>query len=80
MSPGHHRGLIGIAGNADEADGLVFTDRHGTPLTAAALSATPTRPPPSPAQPYEHPLGERLDRRAITFREPRAHAPPGDAA
>lgn len=36
----HHQGEIGITGNADEPDGLIFTNRHGRPMTAAPRIST----------------------------------------
>ena len=66
----HHRGLLGISGNADDPDGLVFTDPAGRVIDPAARPAIPTGPPPAPAAPYEHPLGERLQRWAVVFPDP----------
>ena len=57
----HHHGQLGITGDADQPDGLTFTDRHGRPLPGA--------PPPTPPHPghritvtgrWQHPTGERL--------------------
>ena len=67
----HHRGLLGISGNADDPDGLTFTDGHGQVIDPATRPIKPTGPPPhSPVKPYEHPLGERLQRWAILFPDP----------
>ena len=70
----HHQGRLGITGNADLTTGtpgaVVFTDIRGSPLKPAADPAAPMSPPPEPAGRYVHPLGERLDRRAIHFNEP----------
>jgi hypothetical protein len=67
----HHQGKLGITGNADDPDGLTFTDAHGQPIDPATRPIKPTGPPPaSPVKPYEHPLGERLQRRAILFPDP----------
>ncbi len=66
----HHQGLLGITGNADEPNGLTFTDRHGRVIDPASRPTPPTRPPPAPSQPYEHPTGERLDHWAIVFPDP----------
>ena len=66
----HHLGLLGISGNADDPDGLVFTDPAGRVIDPAARPAIPTGPPPAPAKPYEHPLGERLQRWAVVFPDP----------
>ena len=38
----HHRGILGIAGNADEVDGVVFTDRHGRVLDDHPKPTPPT--------------------------------------
>lgn len=59
----HHRGLLGIAGNADQTDGLVFSDRHGRPLGNHATPAVPVAPAPEPELGYRHPTGERLQMR-----------------
>jgi len=40
----HHRGLLGISGNADDPDGLEFTDHAGRRLTGCGRPA----PPPAP--------------------------------
>jgi hypothetical protein len=66
----HHRGHLGIAGNADDPDGLTFTDRHGRVIDPAAHPIRPTGPPPAPAKPYEHPTGERLQRWAVVYPDP----------
>jgi hypothetical protein len=63
----HHKGLLGIEGDADAPDGLTFTNRYGTTLHAAAKPLPPSGLPPPPAQPYQHPLGEPLQRRWISF-------------
>jgi hypothetical protein len=72
----HHQGHLGIAGNADDAHGLTFTNARGEPLTGAAHPIKPSEPPP-PAAPYEHPSGERLQRWAVLFPDP---PPAGHAA
>jgi HNH endonuclease len=71
----HHKGLLGISGNADEPDGLTFTDAHGRVIDPAAHPVKPTGPPPAPARPYEHPLGERLSRRWLFFPDPPKSTP-----
>jgi hypothetical protein len=53
----HHRGVITIAGPADE---LIVTDSTGQPLTGASLAHPPTQPPPA-VPPYPGPTGERAD-------------------
>jgi hypothetical protein len=59
----HHRGHIGIAGNADTQGTVVFTDARGTPLPTTNRPRPPVRCPDPPDQPYESPCGERLDHR-----------------
>jgi hypothetical protein len=76
----HHQGEIGITGNADEPDGLIFTDRHGRPLAAAPRIDAPTMPPPPPKRPYHHPLGERLETRWLWLSHPPKDPPPSQAA
>ena len=66
----HHLGQLGISGNADDPDGLVFTDGHGRIIDPAAHPTTPTGPPPAPEKPYEHPIGERLQRWAVVYPDP----------
>ncbi len=73
----HHRGQLGIAGNADETDGVRFTDRHGRSL---APNAVPTAPGDAADETaprlgirhdgYRHPTGEHLDRWSIAFDDP----------
>ncbi|MDQ6696884.1 MAG: HNH endonuclease, partial [Actinomycetota bacterium] len=67
----HHRGGLGIAGNADDPDGLEFTDANGRRMR--------TGPRPRPLGRarrrlghWRHPTGEHLDRKCIWFREPPA--------
>jgi len=70
----HHRGQLGIEGDADAPDGIAFTDARGRPL---APSGTPTPPTgPLPTGNWVHPTGERLDDRWIDFATP----PAGPAA
>ncbi|MEX2627241.1 MAG: DUF222 domain-containing protein [Ilumatobacteraceae bacterium] len=68
----HHRGRLGITGNADDADGLTFTDEHGRPLATNRLIHPPDEPLPTRGS-YRHPLGERLQRRWIYFNPPPTH-------
>ena len=67
----HHRGKLGITGNADIPGGVTFTDASGKPL---ALSGARPKPPGAPPSPpigrYEHPLGERLDMSMVYFNPP----------
>jgi hypothetical protein len=66
----HHKGQLGITGNADDPHGLTFTDGRGNVIDPAARPIKPTGPPPTPKQPYEHPIGERLDKRELQFTDP----------
>ncbi len=66
----HHVGKFGIAGDADQPDGLSFTDQHGRPIDPAARPRPPSGPPLEPVQPYQHPLGERADWRWLHFPDP----------
>lgn len=69
----HHRGRLGITGNADLADSLTFTNARGQPIRASGAAPNPPNgPPPQPEGVYEHPLGERLDTRWLYFNPPRA--------
>lgn len=66
----HHVGKFGIVGDADQPDGLAFTDQHGRPVDPAARPRPPSGPPLEPVQPYQHPLGERADWRWLHFPDP----------
>lgn len=56
----HHRGGLGITGNADDPDGVVFTDERGRPLAASGRPVPPGDPPWPPGN-WIHPTGERFD-------------------
>jgi hypothetical protein len=62
----HHKGLLGITGNADVDGGVTFTNRHGRPV-----GATAPRPPTAGDMPevpaYQGPTGERLQTTWVTF-------------
>jgi len=74
----HHRGQLGIEGDADRPDGIAFTDARGRPL---APSGTPTPPTgPLPTGNWAHPTGERLDDRWIDFATPPATPPASSVA
>ena len=89
----HHRGHLGIAGNADEADGVVFTDRWGRPIAGRGSPAPPGDPPLEaaaamgiPSGNWVHPSGERYDHtwtRWLFFNEepasPNWHTPGAEA-
>jgi hypothetical protein len=53
----HHRGVITIAGSADD---LSVTDSAGRPVSAGSLARPPTKPPPTVA-PCRGPTGERAN-------------------
>jgi len=74
----HHRDKLGISGNADQPDGLVFTDAKGRPFSTAGRP----RPPEGPlADVAAHldiatdgwvpPSNERLDPGCIAFNDGR---------
>jgi hypothetical protein len=65
----HHLGLLGISGNADDPNGLVFTDARGRVLDAAGKPIPPSRL--EPIGNWKHPSGERLDPHAVQFSSPR---------
>jgi hypothetical protein len=72
----HHRGELGIAGNADQPDGVRFTNRHGRPIPTGGARPRPRgAPPPDPLGTYRRPLGERLATKWLDFHQP-AHAAP----
>jgi len=61
----HHMGLLGITGNADIPDGVVFTTATGRVLRP---SGTPTPPTAMPVvEPYDGPTGENLHKHWVTF-------------
>ncbi len=75
----HHKHRLGISGNADRPDTLRFVNAHGVEIRRSGASPTPPGAPPSPiAGEYQHPIGERLDGRWITFVPPAEphHEPP----
>ncbi|MDJ0767866.1 MAG: DUF222 domain-containing protein [Ilumatobacter sp.] len=59
----HHQGGLGIKGDADAEDGLLFTDDRGNVIERCGRPRPPTDPPEVPAGRYLHPTGERLDMR-----------------
>lgn len=66
---GHHRGWLGIAGDADEPNGVVFTDERGRRLQPCGRPVPPGNRPPPPGSWVPAP-GEPLDPWAIYFNEP----------
>ena len=70
----HHRGKLGITGNADEIDGVTFTNKHGHPIAqTGAKPEPPAGPPPKPASTYEHPYGEPIQTRWFHLNVPPEH-------
>lgn len=67
----HHRGGLGIAGDADDPNGLVFTDGTGRRMRAGPSPRPPGRTMRRLGR-WRHPTGEHLDRKCIWFREPPA--------
>ncbi|CAN5776723.1 hypothetical protein BH24ACT6_BH24ACT6_06940 [soil metagenome] len=71
----HHRGKLGITGNADLTPGtrraVVFTDARGRCIEPGATPVAPGGPPPEPSGTWQHPLGERLQHWAVYFNPPR---------
>jgi Domain of unknown function (DUF222)/HNH endonuclease len=57
----HHRGELGITGNADQPDGLTFVDAKGRVLDPAGRPRPPTGPLVGPVPGYDHPEGTRLN-------------------
>lgn len=57
----HHQGRLGIAGNADEPDGVRFTDVNGRSIERCGRPKIPDRPPDAPVGRYDHPVGGRFD-------------------
>ena len=56
----HHQGHLGISGNADDPDGVVFTDNRGAPIPLSH----PPNPPSEPARcerPYTAPPAGRMN-------------------
>lgn len=67
----HHKHRLGIAGDADVPDALLFTDARGRSIRASGASPHPPNAPPEPIRGvYEHPLGERLESRWVSFNNP----------
>jgi len=79
----HHQGRLGITGDADQPDGIVFADHRGRVLASNGRPVPPGDPPlvaaarlGIPEGAWDHPLGERIDSRWVYFNEPRAKKPP----
>lgn len=72
----HHLGRLGIRGNADEPDGIVFTDERGRVLGSSGRPAPPGQPVEMAARrlgispgAWTHPTGEPLDPHSVYFDE-----------
>jgi hypothetical protein len=72
----HHLGRLGIRGNADDPDGVVFTDERGRPLDNAGRPVPPRLPLEQAARrlgiapgAWSHPTGEQLDPSSVWFDE-----------
>ncbi|MFV0307023.1 MAG: HNH endonuclease [Desertimonas sp.] len=61
----HHQGRLTITGNADDPDGVTFTDRHGQPFHKPQ-PRPPDRLPNPPPHRYRRPCGHPLHRDALT--------------
>jgi hypothetical protein len=65
----HHLGLLCISGNADDPDGLTFTDARGRVLDKAGKPIPPKQLPTMGN--WRHPSGEVLNSHAVQFGAPR---------
>jgi hypothetical protein len=72
----HHVDKLGIEGNADEPDRIIFTDERGRTLDASGRPMVPgqrfdtaARDLGIPAGAWSHPTGERLDPQWVHFKE-----------
>jgi hypothetical protein len=72
----HHLGRLGIRGDADDPDGVVFTDERGRPLDNAGRPVPPRLPLEQAARrlgiapgAWSHPTGEQLDPSSVWFDE-----------
>ncbi|HEV7719781.1 MAG TPA: HNH endonuclease signature motif containing protein, partial [Iamia sp.] len=61
----HHQGLLGITGNADAPDGMIFTTATGRVLEPSGRPTPPTTMPT--VAPYDGPTGETLHQHWVTF-------------
>jgi hypothetical protein len=75
----HHLGHLGIQGDADDPDGVVFTDHRGHRLDSCGWPVPPRLPVEAAARDlgistgaWSHPTGERLQPGAVSFHEPAA--------
>lgn len=65
----HHRGRLGIAGDANVPDGLVFTNQYGQRIRPPT-PLPPDGPLPRPEGRYTHPIGEWARMDDIYFNPP----------
>jgi len=79
----HHQGRLGITGDADQPDGIVFADHRGRVLASNGRPVPPGDPPlvaaarlGIPEGAWDHPLGERIDSRWVYFNEPQVTRSP----
>ena len=56
----HHQGLLGITGNADQPDGITFTDSRGSPIPPWHPPDPPDQPPTCD-RPYDAPPAGRIN-------------------
>jgi Domain of unknown function (DUF222)/HNH endonuclease len=56
----HHQGVLGITGNADQPDGITFTDARGSPIPLAHPPNPPSEPPTC-ERPYQAPPAGRMN-------------------
>ena len=66
----HHLGRLGVAGDADEPDGVVFTDDRGRPLRPCGQPRPPVGTVDIDRGRWVHPPSERLDPKWVYFNEP----------
>ncbi len=73
----HHHGRLGISGDADDPNGMSFTDERGRRLDSCGRPVAPGEPVERAARGLEiptgawsHPTGERFDPRWIHFNTP----------
>jgi hypothetical protein len=71
----HHQGVLGITGNADAPDGMVYTTATGRVLEPAGRSTPPVTMPRVP--PYDGPTGEHLQKRWVVSTRERDREPVG---
>ena len=74
----HHRGKLGVSGNADEPDGVVFTGCDGVQIPLSGAKPKPGRDPGALAPPlgtYRPPEGGRLESRWLYFNPPPEYRP-----